>query len=177
MGKGLDFVREIVGGVIDERMVTYGVCKTVDILLDLKTEDEKIKQMLVKHFDIRYSEAENVLIEAKEYRKNNIFISTSIIQILTQNYKASFSRLAFAKKGLLKTDSNLDLICRIWYNNYGTSCTRRAPYGGGCFPSVKGAKVSFSPFNKMEGGGNHVHHIGRITDVSVLAYRSRRVFR
>ena len=69
MGKGFDFVREIVGGVIDERMVTYGVCKTVDVLLDLKIEDEKIKQVLVKHFDTRYSEAENVLIEAKEYRK------------------------------------------------------------------------------------------------------------
>ena len=69
MGKGLDFFREIVNGVVDERALNYGVCKAVDILLDLKIEDEQIKQMLVKHFDILYSEAENVLTEAKEYRK------------------------------------------------------------------------------------------------------------
>ncbi len=69
MGKGLDFFREIVNGVVDERALNYGVCKAVDILLDLKIEDEQIKQVLVKHFDIRYSEAENVLAEAKEYRK------------------------------------------------------------------------------------------------------------
>ncbi len=67
MGKGLDFVREIVEGVIDERMVTYGVCKAVDILLDLKIDDERIKQALVKNFDIRYSDAENVLNEARKY--------------------------------------------------------------------------------------------------------------
>lgn len=69
MGKGLDFFRDIVNDVVDERALNYGVCKAVDILLDLKIEDEQIKQMLVKHFDIRYSEAENVLTEAKEYRK------------------------------------------------------------------------------------------------------------
>ena len=28
----------------------------------------------------------------------------------------------------------LDYAYYLWYNNYGTSCTRRAPYGGGCFP-------------------------------------------
>ena len=39
-------------------------------MLELKTKDEVIKQMLVKHFDIRYSEAENTLISAKEYHKN-----------------------------------------------------------------------------------------------------------
>ena len=69
MGKGLDFFREIVSGVVDERALNYGVCKAADILLDLKIEDEQIKQLLVKHFDIRYSEAEKVLTEAKEYRK------------------------------------------------------------------------------------------------------------
>lgn len=69
MGKGLDFFREIVNGVIDERALNYGVCKAVDILLDLKIKDKQIKQVLVKHFDIHYSEAENVLNEAKEYRK------------------------------------------------------------------------------------------------------------
>ena len=41
----------------------------MDILLDLKIEDEEIKQVLVKHFDIRYTEAQNVLNEAKDCRK------------------------------------------------------------------------------------------------------------
>ena len=68
MGKGLDFFREIVNGVVDDRALNYGICKAVDILLDLKIEDEQIKQALVKHFDIRYSEAENVLNEAKGCR-------------------------------------------------------------------------------------------------------------
>ena len=68
MGKGLDFFREIVNGVVDDRALNYGICKAVDILLDLKIEDEQIKQALVKHFDIRYSEAENILNEAKGCR-------------------------------------------------------------------------------------------------------------
>ena len=67
MGKGLDFVRGIFNDVVDDRALTFGVCKAVNILLDLKIEDEQIKQALVKHFDIRYSEAENALSEAKEY--------------------------------------------------------------------------------------------------------------
>ena len=71
MGKGLDFFREIIADVVDDRALNYGVCKAVDILLDLKIDDEKIKQILVKHFDIRYSEAETVLIEAKDFRENN----------------------------------------------------------------------------------------------------------
>lgn len=71
MGKGLDFFREIITDVVDDRALNYSICKAVDILLDLKIDDEKIKQILVKHFDIRYSEAENVLNEAKEYRKIN----------------------------------------------------------------------------------------------------------
>jgi len=68
MGKGLDFFREIVNSVVDERALEFGVCKAVDILLDLEIEDEKIKQTLVKHFDICYSNAENILNDAKEYR-------------------------------------------------------------------------------------------------------------
>ena len=70
MGKGFDFIKDIANQVIDEKALNYGVCKAIDILLDLNTEDEKIKLMLVKHFDIRYSEAENILISAKEYHKN-----------------------------------------------------------------------------------------------------------
>ena len=70
MGKGFEFFREIVAGVINDRASDYGICKAVDIMLELKTKDEVIKQMLVKHFDIRYSEAENILIAAKDYHKN-----------------------------------------------------------------------------------------------------------
>lgn len=70
MGKVLEFFRNILTEVIDDKAFNYAICKSVDILLDLKTDNEKIKQMLVKHFDIKYSEAENVLKEAKEYHKN-----------------------------------------------------------------------------------------------------------
>ena len=69
MGKGFDFFCDIVNGVVDDRALNYGLCKAVDILLDLKIEDERIKQILVKHFDIRYTEAESVLNEANNYRK------------------------------------------------------------------------------------------------------------
>ena len=69
MSKGLNLFRDIVNGVVDNRALNYGVCKAIDILLDLKIQDEKIKQMLVKHFDIRYTEAESVLNEAKSSRK------------------------------------------------------------------------------------------------------------
>ena len=69
MGKGFDFFCDIINGVVDDRALNYGVCKAVDILLDLKINDEQIKQVLVKHFNIRYSEAENALMEAKAYRK------------------------------------------------------------------------------------------------------------
>lgn len=71
MGKGLDFFREIITDVVDDRALNYGIRKAADILLDLEIDDERFKQVLVKHFDIRYSEAETVLIEAKEFHKNN----------------------------------------------------------------------------------------------------------
>lgn len=44
------------------------ICRVIHILLDLNIEDEKIKQMLVKYFDIRYSQATNILAEEKEFR-------------------------------------------------------------------------------------------------------------
>ncbi len=68
MNKLLIFFRESIGKVLGERELNYGVCKATDVLLDLEIDDEKIKQMLVKHFNILYSEAENVLKQAKEYR-------------------------------------------------------------------------------------------------------------
>lgn len=69
MGKVGNFCREIANNIIDNEALNYGVCKAVDILLDLEITDDKIKQLLVKHFDIRYSEAESVLKEAMDCRK------------------------------------------------------------------------------------------------------------
>ena len=69
MSKVLNFFRDIFGEFISERELNYGVRKTVNVLLDLKIADEEIKQMLAKHFNIRYSEAEKALAEAKEENK------------------------------------------------------------------------------------------------------------
>lgn len=69
MGKKIDFFRDIITSVVDDRALNYGIYKAVNILLDLKIEDEKIIQELVKHFDIRYTEAQNVLNEEKDCRK------------------------------------------------------------------------------------------------------------
>ena len=55
MNKGLEFFRDIITRVVSERELEFGICKATDILLDLKIDDEQIKQILVKHFDIRYS--------------------------------------------------------------------------------------------------------------------------
>ena len=69
MGKILDFFRDIINNVVDDKSFNYGLCKAVDILLDLKIKEEEIKNALIKHFDIRYSEAEKVINEAKEYHE------------------------------------------------------------------------------------------------------------
>ena len=70
MGKILEFFREIITNVVDDKAFNYGLYKAADILLDLKIKDEEIKNVLIKHFDIRYSEAENVINEAKEYHES-----------------------------------------------------------------------------------------------------------
>lgn len=67
MGTKLAFFREVVNNVIDDRALNYGVSKAVDILTELKIEDEQLKQLLVKHFDLRYSEASKVLEQSKSY--------------------------------------------------------------------------------------------------------------
>ena len=43
------------------------VSRTVRILLELKIEDEKIKQILVKYIDLRYVQASNILEEEKAF--------------------------------------------------------------------------------------------------------------
>ena len=55
-----------------EREQSFGammveVCRVVRILLELEIEDEKIKQILVKYFDLRYTQAKNILEEEKAF--------------------------------------------------------------------------------------------------------------
>ena len=43
------------------------VSRVVDILLELNIEDEKIKQIIVKYFDFRYSQATSILEEERAF--------------------------------------------------------------------------------------------------------------
>ena len=43
------------------------ISRTVRILAELKIEDEKIKQILVKYFDLRYSQATSILEEERSF--------------------------------------------------------------------------------------------------------------
>ena len=61
MEKGLDFVRSVANDVLEKEVLPYALNKTTAILLELGIDDEKIIQLLVKHFDIRYSEAKSFL--------------------------------------------------------------------------------------------------------------------
>ena len=70
MGRCWNFFRNAANDYIDERSLNYGVCKTIDILLGLKLDDEKIRQILVKHFDLKYSDVSRVLEQAKECQNN-----------------------------------------------------------------------------------------------------------
>lgn len=70
MGKYLEFFRNAANDYIDEIALNYGVCKALDILLEIKLDDEKIIHTLCKHFDVKYSDASRVLDEAKVYRKS-----------------------------------------------------------------------------------------------------------
>ena len=46
---------------LDEETFNFSISKSVDILLELKIPEETIKQMILKHFDIRYSEITAIL--------------------------------------------------------------------------------------------------------------------
>ena len=43
------------------------ISRIIRILLELKIEDETIKQILVKYFDLRYSQATSILEEEKHF--------------------------------------------------------------------------------------------------------------
>ena len=65
MGKGIDFFRNITNDIIDREALIFGVSKVIDVLLELNLDDERICQLLVKHFNILYSDAKTALKEAK----------------------------------------------------------------------------------------------------------------
>lgn len=56
------------------------VSRTVRVLLELKIEDEKIKQILVKYFDLRYVQASNILEEEKLFLRLDITVRYSHIK-------------------------------------------------------------------------------------------------
>ena len=45
----------------DKETLNFGISKSVDILSELKIPEETIKQLILKHFDIRYSEITAIL--------------------------------------------------------------------------------------------------------------------
>ncbi len=59
--RGLDFLRDIFKGVIDNQSLEFGIIKAIDILLDLEIENDKIKQLLIKHFDLKPSDVDRIL--------------------------------------------------------------------------------------------------------------------
>ena len=46
---------------IDQDALNFGISKSADILLELHIPPETIKQLILKHFDIRYSEISAIL--------------------------------------------------------------------------------------------------------------------
>ena len=51
---------------LDKDTLNFGISKSVDILLELQVPTETIKQMILKHFDIRYSEITTILKDKRE---------------------------------------------------------------------------------------------------------------
>ena len=54
---------------MSEAVLGFGVFKATHIMLDLGIEDEKIKEMLIKHFKLREDRAQQALEEQKEARE------------------------------------------------------------------------------------------------------------
>ena len=46
---------------LDQDTLNFGLSKAIDILIELQIDEETIKQMILKHFDIRYSEVTAIL--------------------------------------------------------------------------------------------------------------------
>ena len=70
MGKFINFLRDIFNGVIDKRTFEYAIYDIIDILIDLNVDDNKMKEILAKKFDLRYSEIGVMIDEVKKYRSN-----------------------------------------------------------------------------------------------------------
>ena len=70
MGKCLDFLRNVLIDYIDKESRIYAIDKAIDILLELRLEDQKIIHILSKHFDLKYSDSMQALNNAKEDQRN-----------------------------------------------------------------------------------------------------------
>ena len=55
----------------DSETFKFGIAKSIDILLELNIPEETIKQLILKHFDIRYSEASKMLKDRKFLKNTN----------------------------------------------------------------------------------------------------------
>lgn len=84
-GKIINEVRKISGGIInhmdnqyeknleDSFYQGYDLCmiKTMNLLIDAKLKDEEVISLLQKHFDMRLSEAKNMIKTAKNRKSRN----------------------------------------------------------------------------------------------------------
>ena len=57
------FVSSIDAQLQNQNALNFGILKAIDILIELQIQEETIKQMILKHFDIRYSEITAILKE------------------------------------------------------------------------------------------------------------------
>ena len=84
--KAIDAVRKISGDFVnqmnsqyekkldDSFYQGYDLCmvKTMDLLIDANLKDDEVISLLQKHFDLRLSEAENMIKTAKNRKNRNI---------------------------------------------------------------------------------------------------------
>ena len=92
-------------------------------------------------------------------------------------FEKNFNYIFYDLKCFLKYQFCVDKILWVWYYILGTFVPVEHHLRWRLLPiQQRGANFSFSPFNFMEGGGNHVHHINRTVNAFDLDYRSRRIF-
>ena len=59
----IDHVSNDAFGDIKQETLKFAIFKSIDILQELKIPEETLKQLIVKHFDIRYSEITKILTQ------------------------------------------------------------------------------------------------------------------
>ena len=65
VGCGFDLHRSEESIRIERERIEFGISKAIDILLDLGIEEETIRHAIIKHFDLRYSEATTAIWRLK----------------------------------------------------------------------------------------------------------------